>query len=68
MQRLLELMEKLFNFVKWPYFIGYTLLYNYGFNDYIALDILWFVCGFLIAKDLYTQYKKEKSAKEESTE
>lgn len=68
MQRTLELMDILFKIIKWPYFIGYTLLYNYGFNDYIILDILWFVCGFLIAKDIYAQYKKEKSQKEESTE
>ncbi|MBC8237790.1 MAG: hypothetical protein H8E76_06115 [Helicobacteraceae bacterium] len=55
-------------YLKWPYFIGYALLYNYGLNDYLLLDIVWFLCGFLIAKDLYAQYKKEQAQKEDSKE
>lgn len=57
-----------FYFLKWPYFIGYPLLYNYGLNNNFILDILWFLCGALIAKDLYMQLKKEQAKKEDSKE
>ena len=57
-----------FYYLKWPYFIAYTLLYNYGLNNYIILDLLWFLCGFLIAKDLYARYKKEQAEQENSKE
>jgi len=70
-----ELLNKLYSvgmlffyYLKWPYFISYALLYNYGLNEYLILDILWFFCGFLIAKSLYEQYKKEQKGKEKSTE
>ena len=70
-----ELLNKLYSvwmlffyYLKWPYFIAYALLYNYGLNEYIILDILWFFCGFLIAKDLYAQYKKEQAEKENPKE
>ena len=70
-----ELLNKLYSvgmlffyYLKWPYFISYTLLYNYGLNNYLVLDILWFLCGFLIAKDLYARYKKEQAEKENSKE
>ncbi len=53
-----------FYFLKWPYFIGYPLLYNYGLNNNFILDILWYFCGFLIAKDLYTRYEREKKEKD----
>ena len=70
-----ELLNKLYSvgmlffyYLKWPYFISYTLLYNYGLNSYLILDLLWFLCGFLIAKDLYTRYKKEQAEQENSKE
>ena len=52
-----------FYFLKWPYFIGFPLLYDYGLNNNIILSILWFFCAFLIAKDLYTRYKDEQAKK-----
>ena len=68
MQKLLESIDRIFYFIKWPYFIVYTLIYNYGFDQYLILDIFWFFCGILIAKDLYTKYKAEQANQEDSKE
>ncbi|MFT5660670.1 MAG: hypothetical protein ACI9TV_001312 [Sulfurimonas sp.] len=57
-----------FYFIKWPYFVGYIFLYNYGLNNNFILDILWFFCGFLIVKDFYRKYKELQSKKEEPKE
>lgn len=68
MEKILEFLDKFFDLIKWPYFIGYALLYNYGLNEYIVLDMFWFFCGFLIAKDLYKKYQEEQAKKEETKE
>jgi len=54
-------------FLKWPYFITYPLVYDYGLNNNFILHILWFICGALIAKDLYIRYQKEQAEKEEKS-
>jgi len=47
-----------FYFFKWPFFLGYPLLYSNGLNQNYILSGLWFFCVFLIAKDFYGIFKK----------
>jgi len=47
-----------FYFFKWPYFLGFPILYNNGLNNNIILDALWFLTIFLILKDFLMMYKR----------
>jgi hypothetical protein len=64
MEKFLDLLDKFFAFAKWPYFIGYTLGYNY-IQTHILLDLLWLFAAILIVQDLYKRYKAEQERKEE---
>ena len=48
-----------FYFLKWPYFLGFPLLYNNGLNNNWTLDALWFLTITLILKDFFIIYKKK---------
>jgi len=48
-----------FYFFKWPFFLGYPLLYNNGLNQNYILNGLWIVCIFLIFKDFYNIFRKK---------
>jgi len=48
-----------FYFFKWPFFLGYPILYSNGLNQNYILDGLWVLCIFLIFKDFYTIFKKK---------
>ena len=52
-----------FYFFKWPYAIGYPLLYSNGLNNNYILDILWIYTIILILKDFYTIYKRKSNIK-----
>ena len=67
MENILDLLEKIFHFIKWPYFIGYTLTYNY-ISSHLVFDILWGFFAILILQDIYKKYKEEQKRKEETKE
>jgi hypothetical protein len=48
-----------FYFFKWPYFLGFPILYHNGLNQNFILDGIWFLTIFLILKDFYTFYKRK---------
>jgi len=50
-----------FYFFKWPYFIGFPILYSNGLNQNFILNILWFLTIFLILKDFRIFYKRKKA-------
>lgn len=50
-----------FYFLKWPIVLGLPLLYDHGLNRNLILDILWVYCIFLILKDFYMFYIKQKN-------
>lgn len=56
-----------FSYIKWPYFLAYPIVYNYGFETNIYLEIFWFISMGLIAVDIYKKYQEEK-AREEAQE
>ncbi len=49
-----------FYFFKWPYLLGFPYLYMNGLDNNFILDGLWFLCIFLILKDIYTMIKRKK--------
>jgi hypothetical protein len=49
-----------FYFFKWPYFLGFPILYKQGLNNNFILDTLWFITIFLILKDFLLFYKRYK--------
>ncbi|MBU1658976.1 hypothetical protein KKG72_08005 [bacterium] len=50
-----------FYFLKWPYSFGYPILYMNGLNQNDILNLLWFLCLALIAKDFIGMWKNKKT-------